>query len=124
MNTTITNLINDFAKNNRIGKARVEELASKIIENCAPVKTVSKKQKKEKTPSKRVQQSTFIRNEIINRANRFEVFSLNQVAGDLGVSRYLVKEIVENLQKENVIKPTAPEKISSKGRPSVLWMLA
>ena len=35
MNTTITNLINDFAKNNRIGKARVSALASKIIENCA-----------------------------------------------------------------------------------------
>jgi hypothetical protein len=118
MNTQITNLINDFAKNNRIGKARVEALVSKVMENCS-------NKTREKKPSKRESQFSFIKNEVITRAKNFEVFSILQLARKLEVSPYLVHKAVMECQRENLIKSVQPEKIpGTRGRQATLWMIS
>lgn len=118
MNTNITNLINDFAKNNRIGKARVEELVSKVIENCS-TKT------REKKATKRENQFNFIKNEVITRAKNFEVFTIMQLATKLNVSPYLVHKAVMECKSENIVKSSEPVKVPGvRGRQATLWMTA
>ena len=118
MNSNISSLITDFAKNNRIGKQRVEEFVSKIVENC------SSKQNS-KSNSKRDNQFLFVKNAIIARAKNFEVFSYKQISQDLGVSMYLVHKAVKECKKENIVKQAEYERVpGARGKQTPLWMLA
>ena len=118
MNPNISSLITDFAKNNRIGKQRVEEFVSKIVENC------SCKQNSE-SKSKRDNQFLFVKNTIIARAKNFEVFSYRQISQDLGVSMYLVHKAVKECKKENIVKQAEYERVpGARGKQTPLWMLA
>ena len=104
MNTNLTTLINEFAKNNRIGKARVEELVSKVVSNCqivTPKKVRIPKQKIEKTS--RNARRDFIKNEIETMAKNFEVFSV-QNAKSCRLYVLVVDQYVIGLHGISVLK--------------------
>lgn len=122
VNTQIINIINDFAKSNRIGKARVEELVSKVLENC---KTQTKeKTVRTKSPSKRDMQFNFIKGEIEILAKNYEVFSVLGIARKFEVSPYIVHKAIMECKNENLIKQANIEKTpGSRGRQATLWMI-
>ena len=124
MNTNLTTLINEFAKNNRVGKARVEELVSKVVSNCqitTPKKVRIPKQKIEKTS--RNARRDFIKNEIETMAKNFEVFSVLGVAKKLYASPYLVHKIIMECQSENTIKMVDKVKNGKRGRSAIMFMI-
>ena len=123
MNTNIINLINDFAKNNRIGKARVEELVANVISNCQPVT------KKVRVPKQKIQKTSrndlhsFIKSEVVTMAKNFEVFSIADVATKLSVSPYLVHRAVMECKNENLLKTAEKIENGRRGRKAVMFMI-
>jgi hypothetical protein len=124
MNTNIINLINDFAKNNRIGKARVEELVVNVISNCVPSSV-----KKNRIPKQKIQKTSrndlhnFIKSEIVTMAKNFEVFSIVDVATKLSVSPYLVHRAVMECKNDNILKNVEKVENGKRGRKATMFMI-
>lgn len=122
MNTQIISIINEFAKSNRVGKSRVVELVSKVLENCTP--QTKEKAPRTKTPSKRDSQFDFIKSEIVNSAKKYEVFSVLGIARKFQVSPYIVHKAIMECKNENIIKLANVEKApGTRGRQATLWMI-
>lgn len=107
MNADITNMIQNFAKSNKVSKVKVENLINDIFK----VSNKTKGRKPLGIPSK-----------IEELAKNFEVFSVHEIVERFNVSRVTADKAIKECHAKGVVKIVGkkPSK-TGHGRKDVVW---
>lgn len=106
MNTNITNMIQNFAKTNKVSRVKVENLVLEALKASGAIKTSRKLNALNKS--------------IETMAKNFETFTVSELMSKFNVCRPTVVKALEDCRKKGVIAPLG-KMPSGKGRKHVVW---
>jgi len=110
MNTNITNMIQNFAKTNKVSRVKVENLVLEALKASGTIKTPKKRGRKPNTLNKSIE----------TMAKNFETFTVSELMSKFNVCRPTVVKALEDCRKKGVIAPLG-KMPSGKGRKHVVW---
>lgn len=110
MNTNITNMIQNFAKSNKVSRVKVENLVLEALKASGALKVHQKRGRKPNGLNKNIE----------NMAKNFETFTVVELMSKFNVSRPTIVKAIEDCQKNGVISPLG-KMSTGKGRNHTVW---
>ena len=119
MNTKIETAIAEFARTNKVSKAKTEEFARTLMS----MKTGRVKKEKVVKESTKGQIGDSIRREVSRLTDAMEVFTTDEIAFNTGASVLYTRMVMRQLKSEGKIVVAGDgARISNKGRRPKAWM--